>query len=127
MRLVLVAVAVVLVGCGGRAPCSQASGAYRMRADARTGNCGQTVEVVVVLPNQTPAGCIGSSTVSEDGCEGSADYTCPDGQGGSMRMTGQLELMGGGTSGTGAMAIEARNSSGYVYCQGSYDVTYEKL
>jgi hypothetical protein len=127
VRAVVFLGALALVGCGG-GRCADRSGSYRARMNLRTGNgsCPATVEAVVNLPAQNP-GCVGTSAPSEDNCSLASDIVCPDGNGGTVQLTGKDTWNGDGSSGTSAVSMVSKNASGGVTCQGSYDVTYARL
>lgn len=84
------------------------------------------METVFTLPSANP-GCTGLATLSEDRCEVTSDVVCPDGYGGTIQAVSKEEWVADGARGTGAMSIVSINQYGSVTCQGSYDVTYEKL
>jgi hypothetical protein len=120
-----------LLGCGAGGPCAQRSGTIRQNLTARSGNCGAVAESVATSPTQPtslPAGCTGSLDVSADNCEVTMDATCPNGSGGATsKLTGKVTWNEAGTSGSGIVDLTARDGSGAVTCQGTYNAVYTKI
>jgi hypothetical protein len=114
----------LLSGCGGSSgpsgPCVARKGSYRVTFVERSGNCGATSEIVVVVGGSTStaaaATCSGTNTASADNCAVTEDETCN-----GVVTRGVIHWSEAGDTGGGILQFTTST------CSSSYDVAYTRL
>lgn len=142
VRLVTFSLVVFSAGCGDDSRpvdrsepgnCAQRSGTFSSVFRERSGNCGpipEQIETVAEQPTEIPSPCSGTIGYSDDNCEVTAAYSCPEdglGDGWSSAIELFVEWNEPGTRGEGVEQIRVFDSEGLAACQGTYDVTSNRL
>lgn len=126
MKLLIAALAVLCVSCGGEEECAKPSGTYVATAVYRDGTCGPGW--TTIADSTTPAASNCKSTVSSDPatCIRTVVTTCNESAGIVTTGTFAVRFSNNGNSGNGVAALGINDPSGVLSCNGSYDVTYSR-
>lgn len=129
--------AVLACGCGAATdgPCAQRGGTYRLNFTERSGTCGTLSEQIGTFDGQPaapPPPCTsGEIRYSADNCEvTNVNIVCPEdgiGPGVTSTSNGKYSWSADGAHGSGQLAIVAKDASGVVLCNSSYDVVATRL
>jgi hypothetical protein len=138
VRAAALAALLLLEGCSSApaqpsGPCADRSGSYLYTLDARSGDCGQHSENLIVVDSKSasaPSGCQNESSTSSDNCHVTVDLTgCPDdaaAKGDTADFKGTVTWSHDGASGSGVVDLTVYFPSGQIACHGTFDARYQR-
>jgi hypothetical protein len=160
-RASILAITLVLAGCGGgndsgddneqppaeMGPCAAPVGQYEQAYTLKSGTCPELSDTVVDLTDGGPAvgtfnsACMGSGSVSPDGCKYQVDATCPatpvslenaeitlyGAAPPTLRLIGTTNWNNAGTHGTGVWSYKRSSPLAALACVATFDVELTQL
>lgn len=125
-----VAIAGLVLACGGDEDCAKREGMYLVTTTVRSGDCPPLEEQLVSMDGAAPndPNCSGFTTESEDHCKVTIDRKCSEVSGGYLstsHMKGVVTWSTYGRSGTGILTVQFSRDN-VPFCSGSYGVKYLK-